>query len=254
MQTIYTTKTRILNVALGHMRPTFAYMLASMFLCLAPAQGARAVSEAKTSNLIEELNPTQRSILQDGGQVIITENIAGDVWPRARIYQMISASAEETMAVFFDCESAYTYVPHLTHSVISKKIDARTYEVDYRLNIPIMPDERYTVRSSLHPLQDGRYELDWKLLRATTTRASEGSFRVQLYGENKSIFCYSSLVVPGSRFAIVLRGLALEQLQQTVWALVNQITKQKNQNPEGLQLQITTLRKALSQKTPTSAR
>lgn len=206
---------------------------------------AQATQTAKIPDLLDELSPSQRSIIHDGGRIIITDKMPGQLWPAVRVYQIIAALPEQVMAVFFDYEAASTYVPHLRQSTISKKIDGRTHEVDYRLSIPVMPDERYTVRNSLNVLPGGIYEIDWKLLRATTTRASEGNFRVQSYGKSKTIFCYSNIVVPGSRLAIILRGLALEQVQKNVDALITQVAKQKSEHPESLRRQVETLYKAL---------
>ncbi|PWU11030.1 MAG: hypothetical protein C5B47_01380 [Verrucomicrobia bacterium] len=201
----------------------------------------------KTPGLWNELTPTQLKIVQDGGRVMTTTAIPGRPWPLVHVYQIIAASPEEVAAVFFDYKTAYTYVPHLLQSTISKTIDARTHEVDYRIAIPPLPEERYTVRNSLHPVIDGMYEIDWKLIRASSTRASEGSFRIQAYGKNQSIFCYSNLVVPGTRLAVVLRGLALEQVQKNIDALIHQVAKQKALHPQSLRNQVEVLRAALSQ-------
>ncbi len=202
---------------------------------------------AKTQDLLDELNPAQLAIVRDGGRVMITSTTSGQPWPSVKVYQIIAALPEPVIAVFFDYETAHTYVPHVLQSTITKRVNSRICDIYYRMSIPLMPEEKYTVRNSLRTLPGGIYEIDWKLLQATTTRISEGSFRIQAYGKKQSIFCYSNLVVPGSRMAIVLRGLALEQVQKNIDALITQVDKQINQNPQSLQHQIAVLRKALAE-------
>jgi hypothetical protein len=220
------------------------------YVILNLASFMHTVQAAKASNLWDELTPAQLKVVQEGGRVMTTTTVSGQPWPSVRVYQMISASPEQVTAIFFDYNTAYTYVPHLLQSTISKTIDPRTHEVDYRMAIPPLPEERYTVRNSLHPVANGIYEIDWKLLRATSTRASEGSFRIQAYGNNQSIFCYSNLVVPGTRLAVILRGLALEQVQKNIDALIQQTAKQITLHPDSLRHQVSALRHALAQSLP----
>ncbi len=228
------------------------FRAALTYVILNSAGFAYTVQAANASNLWDELTPHQLEIVQEGGRVMTTTRVSGHPWPSVRAYQIIAALPEQVAAVFFDYKTAYTYVPHLLQSTISKTVDARTHEVDYRMTIPPLPEERYTVKNSLHPVVNGIYEINWKLLRATSTRASEGSFRIQAYGKNQSIFCYSNLVVPGTRLAVVLRGLALEQVQKNIDALIQQVAKQITLHPKSLEYQVDALRRALSQTLPSS--
>ena len=41
----------------------------------------------------------------------MTEDIAGKPWPRIKVYRLINATPEQVAAVFFDYESAKTFVP-----------------------------------------------------------------------------------------------------------------------------------------------
>ena len=122
-------------------------------------------------------------------------------------------------------------------------------EVDYGLDVPIFPDEFYTVRNSLRLLDENSYRFDWKLLRAVMTKDSVGNFRVEPW-EGKSLVCYENMVTPSSNIAVLLRARAIDQMKETTKALAAHIEKEKATNPAGLKRQIATLRAALRQQQP----
>ena len=153
-------------------------------------------------------------------------------------------------AVFFDFENAKTFVPNLFKSEIVNKISACTLEIDYGLNVPIFPDEFYTVRSNLRLIDENSYCIDWKLLRAVLTKDSVGDLRVEPL-EGKSVICYQNLVTPGSNIAVLLRGKAIEQMKETTKAFAAQIEKEKSADLPGLKRQVAALRAALRERPDT---
>jgi len=198
-------------------------------------------------SILSELNSTQKSQIQDGSQVVITENVEGKPWPRIKIYRFIDASPEQVAAVFFDFENAKSFVPNVFKSEVSNRISACTMDVDYGLDVPIFPDEFYTIRNNLRLIDENSYCIDWKLLRAVLTRDSIGNFRVEPC-EGKSIVCYQNLVTPGSNIAVLLRGRAIEQMKETTKAFAAQVEKEKSTDPPGLKRQVATLRAALKER------
>jgi hypothetical protein len=188
--------------------------------------------------------------MKDGEQVVVIENVDGKPWPRIKIYRFIDASPEQVAAVFFDFENAKSFIPNVFKSEVSNRISACTMDVDYGLDVPIFPDELYTVRNSLRLLGDSTYCVDWKLLRAVLTKDSVGSFRVEPW-EGKSLICYQNLVTPGSNIAVLLRGKAIDQMKETTKAFATQVAKEKSANPPGLKKQVAALRAALKEQSPT---
>jgi hypothetical protein len=197
-------------------------------------------------SLLSELNAAQKSQMRDGDQVVVVENVEGKAWPRVKIYRFINASPEQVAAVFFDFENAKSFVPNVFKSEISNRVSSCTMDVDYGLDVPIFPDEFYTVRNSLRLVDDSSYCFDWKLLRAVMTKDSVGSFRIEPW-EDKALVCYQNLVTPSSNIAVLLRGKAIEQMKETTKALASQIEKERSDNPPGLKRQVAALRAALKE-------
>jgi len=198
---------------------------------------------ASLAGVFNELSPSQVNSIKAGEQVIETEEIEGKPWPRIRIFQKIEASPEEVIAVFFDYRQAKSYIPKLLKSDVSRTVSPCVLEVDYGVDVPMLPDEFYTARNTLQE-QDGAYRVEWVLLRALQTKASEGSLRVEAFDEG-SILCYTNLVTPGSKMAGLLRIPAMEQMKNSVRAIVTQVEKQKTKNPEELANQVKAVRAAL---------
>ncbi|HEY5743963.1 MAG TPA: hypothetical protein VIS99_15655 [Terrimicrobiaceae bacterium] len=202
------------------------------------------------NTILSELNASQKSQIQEGAQVVIIEDVEGKPWPRIKVYRFINASPEQVAAVFFNFEDAKTYVPNIFKSEVSKRISPCTMDVDYGLNVPIFPDELYTVRNSLRVIDENTYCIDWKLLRAVLTKDSVGSFRVEAW-DGKSLVRYDNLVTPASNIAMLLRKKAIEQMKDTSEAFAVQVEKEKSSNPPGLKRQVAALRAAIKEETGT---
>lgn len=196
------------------------------------------------AGVLEELSAGDQAKVKAGKQVVAAEPLDGYPWPRVRIYQSTSATPAELMAVFFDYANAKEFVPNCAKSEISKEIDARTFEVDYVVNVPIFPDEAYTVRNQLSRTR-APMKVEWEVLRATSILESVGSFVVEPMGDG-AVFCYTNLVKPGSKAAGLLKGVALGQMKDTVEAIVDRVESQKAQDPTALAEQMERLEAALA--------
>jgi hypothetical protein len=206
--------------------------------CLIDAQQLLADS------ILSELSSAQKCEVQDGSQVVVTENVEGKPWPRIKVYRLVNARPEQVAAVFFDYESAKSFVPNVIKSEVANRLSACTMDVDYGLDVPIFPDELYTVRNNLRLIDEDSYCIDWKLLRSVLTKDSVGNFRVEPW-EGKAVICYQNLVTPGSNIAVLLRGRAIEQMKETTKALAAHVEKEKSGDPPGLKRQVAALRAAL---------
>jgi hypothetical protein len=195
-------------------------------------------------SILGELTSTQKFEVESGSQVIITEDVDGKPWPRVKVYRLIDASPEQVAAVFFDYEDAKSFVPNVIKSEISNRLSACTMDVDYGLDVPIFPDEFYTVRNNLKLIDENSYCVDWKLLRSVLTKDSVGNFRVEPW-EGRAVVCYQNLVTPASNIAVLLRGRAIEQMKETMRAFAAQVEKEKSGDAPGLKRQVAALRAAL---------
>lgn len=204
-----------------------------------------AVPQWAAANLLDELDAAQRREVESGGQVLLQEDIPGKPWPRVRIFRKIRATPEEVAAVFFDYNTARTYIPDLLASRISKKISPCVLEVDYEVDVPLLADESYTARNELRVIDGGGFRVSWILIRALQTKAAEGNLRIQPDGEGESVICYTNLVTPGSGMAKILRVPALSRMQKTVSAIAEKVESQKSHHPGDLARQVAQLREAV---------
>ena len=203
-----------------------------------------AISRLGATEILGELDSSQKSALTKGSQILVTEDIKGKPWPRVTIYKVVNATPEEVAAVFFDYEDNKSFVPNLLKSEISKKISSRSSEVDYGVDVPILPDEYYTVRNTITRTAPGHYRFDWQLVRAVQTKDSVGCFRIEPF-EDKTLICYQNLVTPGSSMAGLLRKPAISQMKDAATAIAERAEKLKTSNPAQLAKQVEALRTAL---------
>lgn len=210
----------------------------ALFLSLTSAPLAQA------ADILGELDSAQKATLKKGSQVVVIEDIKGKPWPRVTIYKLVGATPEEVAAVFFDYEDNKSFVPNLLKSEISRRISPQSSEVDYGVDVPILPDEYYTVRNTITRIAPDQYRIDWKLVRAVQTKDSVGSFRIEPY-EDQTLICYQNLVTPGSSMAGLLRKTAISQMKDAATAIAQRAETLKIRNPEQLKKQVEELRAAL---------
>jgi len=218
---------------ISHKMKTFSLIA---LIALAPMLSAES--------LLDDLDKPQLDQVMHGKQVVIKQVVEGKPWPRVKLYQRVQATPEEVAAVFFNYPNAKEYIPKIFKSDIGTRISPCVLEVDYGLDVPILPDEFYTVRTSLTAGANGSYCVTWVLLRAIQTKASEGNLLIERSQEG-AVIRYTNFVTPGSAMAGLLKLIAIEQMRDTVHAIVRQVEKQKRENPGALNLEVLSLREAL---------
>lgn len=218
------------------MKPVYLFLLFWAAVLFGPA--------AMASSLLGDLDAGQVEEVAKGGQVLLLQEIEGNPWPRVRVYQKANATPEEVAAVFFDYKNAKAYVPKVIKSEIARMVTPCVAEVDYGIDVPIIPDEYYTVRNTLTTDGGGGYLVAWSLIRALQTKASVGSLSIERWKDG-SVIRYTNLVTPGSVMAGLLRSTAIEQMRSTVRAIVARVEKQKSDHPDALKEEIRSLQEAL---------
>lgn len=200
-----------------------------------------------------ELTPEQRAAIDAGGEVFMTWPVSESPWPRACVFRSVDASPAEAAAVFTNYERHVAYIPDLAKARISRVIDPATVEVDYRLRVPIVADEDYTVRDQLRSAGDSSFVVEWTLVRATSTKATTGNVRFEPYRRPASpragtLMAYCNLVTPGSRLAGLrfIRSRALSQVRETAQAIAAEIERQRRSDPERLAAELQALHTALA--------
>ena len=157
---------------------------------------------------------------------------------------------EQVAAVFFDFESAKSFVPNVFKSEISNRVSPCVDGSGLRAwmcQFFLMSSTRSATACGWSTRI--RYCFDWKLLRSVMTKDSVGNFRVEPW-EGKALICYQNMVTPSSNIAVLLRARAIEQMKETTKALAAHIEKERATNPAGLKRQVAALRSALRQQQP----
>jgi hypothetical protein len=208
-----------------------------------------AASNARADGIWEKLSAEQKAAISRGEQVMVTEDMPGKPWPKVTLYQRVATTPEEAAAVFFDYERAVEYVPGLKKSRISRRIDARTFEIDYTLGIPVLADENYTTRNRLSAYAAGgsAFSIDWTLTRADSTRFSEGFARFETLGTG-CLFAYYNYVVPSGGLADKFRKRAIRQVSEAAQAVRKQAEQEKSRAPALLTRQVEALQRALGKR------
>lgn len=199
-----------------------------------------------------ELSAGQMTDVDGGGQVFLTWDVAGSPWPRACVFQYIHAAPDEAVAVFTNYRRHTGYIPGLRKAKISRVIDPATAEVDYTLDVPIVADEDYTVRDHLSRYDGGAsYKVEWTLVRATSTKATEGNVRFEPHRDG-TLMAYCNLVTPGSSLARLrfIRSRALAQVRETARAIVVEVERERAQDRALLAAELRALRLALGEGEP----
>ncbi|MEX2152525.1 MAG: hypothetical protein WD825_04250 [Gemmatimonadaceae bacterium] len=183
------------------------------------------------------LSVEQRAALEGGGRVLSQEQRPGSPWPAVTVRLLIDAMPEEAAAVFTDYEMHRKYIPSVKHSRISRVIDAATVEVDYVVAVPIVSDEEYTVRNRISMDSSGRYQVDWTLVRASSTKATVGHVRFAPYtsartGKQVTLMEYYDFVTPGSRIASLgfIRNRAIREMEETARAVARQTETERHKS------------------------
>lgn len=221
--------------------------------CLAVGIFVTGIVTPLRGQAVRELTPVQRAAIDAGEDVFLTWAVSGASWPRACVFRYIDATPGEAAAVFTDYERHVAYIPDLTKAKISRVIEPSTVEVDYRLRVPIVADEDYTVRDHVSSVGDTSFMVEWTLVRATTTKATEGNVRFEPYRlvtspHGGTLMAYCNLVTPGSRLAGLhfIRSRALAQVRETARAIGDEIVRQRTSDPAKLAAELQALRAALA--------
>jgi hypothetical protein len=97
--------------------------------------------------------------------------------------------------------------------------------VEYTQKLPIFGTTNFTVQNT-YSESDGGVTVTWKLLKSSMADVSDGSIRVEPYGNGGSIMRYINYVKPKlGALAGMAKGSALDSVKSTVSDLKNEAEK-----------------------------
>lgn len=180
----------------------------------------------------------------------------GAPWPAATVFVFVDASPEEAAAVFADYGAHQAFIPDIKYSRVARVIDRSTVEVDYVIALPVISDEKYTVRNHIVIDSAGRYRVDWSLVRASSMKGIVGHAVFSRYVNGRTrragtLLEYYDFVTPGSRIAgaSFIRNRAIAQIAEAARAIAAEIDRTRRQ-PATLKRRIAALRASVEPSPP----
>ncbi len=178
--------------------------------------------------LIDEVPKVALDEVAAGQIVVKSKNVAGAPWPQLSLYQVVDAPPAVLKALFNDYGSAPSYTPNLISAKVLTSNADGSKDVQYTTKVPILGKISYTVRNS-YITNGNSYEVDWTLLKSPLAKSSDGSLRIEPYGQNQTLLCYTNLCVPITSLPGV-KDAALGEAKTTVRAIKAEAEKRAAAN------------------------
>ncbi len=197
-----------------------------------------------------QLAQEEQNQVKNRSQVSRFTPVEGESWPECNIYQYVHATPEEAAAVFSDFNRQSQYIPAMTHSEIIKVIDSVTMDVSYQVQpsfAGIKKTENYTTKDHLMkgPMP-GSFQIAWYLVKADSTKISNGYARFEPMGSG-TLLTYYSLVETtqwGASLPFVVSGVK-DQVKDAISKIALHIENVKMNDPKLLQTEMDTFKNAL---------
>jgi hypothetical protein len=180
------------------------------------------------ADLLNEVPQDARDELAGGQTAVKSESVPGAPWPRLKLYKVVDAPPQVLAELFSDYSAAPSYTPGmLSAKVIANNPDG-SKDVEYRVKVPVLQSISYTVRNT-YIKKGNSYEVKWTLLHSPLAKSSDGSLRIEPYGEGKTLMRYTNLTVPLTNLVGGLKTQALNEAKATVGAIALEAERRAQQ-------------------------
>lgn len=171
-----------------------------------------------TAGLVDQVSSDERGELAAGKVVVQSKKVADAPWPQLSLYQVVNSPMKTMVALLQDYASAPSYTPNVLNvKLISNNADG-TKDLEYTTKVPLLGKINYTVRNT-YTKGNNSYTVSWSLLKSPFVKKSEGSIKVEPYGENQTLMCYTNLVIPVTTLLPGMQSQALSEAKATVAAI-----------------------------------
>jgi len=170
------------------------------------------------AGLIDEVPSNARDELAAGQVVVKSKNVQGAPWPQLSLYQVVDAPPDVLKDLFLDYDAAPSYTPGMLAAKVVATNPDGSKDVQYTVKVPVLQKISYTVRNTY--TQKGKsFSVAWTLLQSPLAKSVDGSLRIEPYGTNQTLLCYTNLVVPITNLVAGLKNQALTEAKATVRAI-----------------------------------
>lgn len=210
-------------------------------------------SPAASASVLDQLSVSNRSLVEAGMPVVVTQDIDGLSWPAVSVYQLVNAAPEEAMADFSDFSAQASYLKECCGLLQSRVLDSavggdrRVQRVRYEIEVPVMANELYELREELSRGDDGSYRVVWG-------KVSSGGRSDSIFGRavfephhGKTLFYYYNFTKINAIGAGLFASESVKRTRKTVTAMARHIEQQSAGQGARLRENLARVRAALGE-------
>ncbi|MFA7344317.1 MAG: hypothetical protein WC003_08445 [Terrimicrobiaceae bacterium] len=184
-------------------------------------------SASVRADLVKEVPKSDRDELAEGQTVVKSTDVPGAPWPQLSLYRVVNASPDVVSDLFTDYGAAPSYTPGLIQAQVIAANPDGTKDVRYTVKVPVIQRTSYVVRNT-YEKQGSNFTVSWKLLQSPLAKRSDGSLRIEPYGDSRTLLCYTNLCVPVTNLVSGLKNQAQVEAKNTVLALATEAERRAN--------------------------
>lgn len=202
----------------------------------------------------DQLSNGQKQFLHDGKQLMSFFEIDHEMWPRAKIQQIVHATPEEAFAVVTDFKRRSEYFFRVLESVPTLTHDPKVVLVDYRMKIPAfltrLFNPNYRVREQIQYLDEDRgYQICWNLVASKTLERMDGCSWFEAIPGGSTLITYEIQMRPVSHSFLFKTRPVVAAIKrgggESLQSVVDRIEQVKMNQPDLLAEEILELREKL---------
>lgn len=177
--------------------------------------------------------------------VLRKKKVPGAPWPEVKVYSLINASPEESMAVYFDYSEHKDYIPDLLRSDPIKYISSTDIEVSFEVSLSWpLANSKFITGNQLSKLKNGGYQIHWYPVTHTSAKDCTGEIMFLPF-RRSTLLVYRNFTFPNSSLASLFKNRMFKNIKVTISAIVKRIESVKKEGGPGLAGYIRNLNKAL---------
>jgi hypothetical protein len=179
---------------------------------------------ALRAELLNKVSADEQKELAAGQVVVESTKVQGAPWPQLSLYQVVDAPPKVMADLLNDYSSAPSYTPNMISAKLIGTNGDGSKDIEYTAKMPVFGTMTYSVRNTY--VRKGKdFTVSWTLLKSPFAKKSDGSIKIEPYGNNQTIMCYTNLVVPITSMIPGIQGQALSEAKSTVAAIKGEAEK-----------------------------
>ncbi len=148
-------------------------------------------------------------------------------WPDVVLYQLIEATALESVAIFYALDYQNQYIPNLKVSQVIKTVSPTIVHTRYVMGMPWpLSDTEYIHASELSHKKPSSYKVKWWMVQSSSTDKVEG-YAIFIPYKGKTLMKYFAHVQPKSFLATLVKNKMVKDVESSLVATRKAIEETK---------------------------